>query len=82
MGPETPNKDYPYSSVLQAWTTFPPDSTGYYLSFGSQDLPDGNTTNSDEDYIAELTTDKAESSLLVMQKCTGCIPDDETNGDT
>ncbi|XP_065884039.1 uncharacterized protein [Dysidea avara] len=82
VGPETPNKDYPYSSVLQAWTTFPPDSTGYYLSFGSQDLPDGNTTNSDEDYIAELTTDKAESSLLVMQKCTGCIPDDETNGDT
>ena len=82
MGPETPNKDYPHSSVLQAWTTFPPDGTGYYLSFGSQDLTDGNTANSDEDYIAELTTNKAESSLLVMQKCTGCIPDDETSCDT
>jgi len=65
------SNDYPGSVMLQAWTMFPPDDTGYYLLFDCRDQPDGETAgNHDKDYIAEPTTDKTVSSALIIEKCT------------
>jgi len=70
---ESSSTEYPGSAMLQAWTMLPPDDTGYYLLFDchDQDLLDGKTASScDEDYIAELTTDKTVSSAIIIEKYT------------
>ncbi|XP_065900441.1 uncharacterized protein [Dysidea avara] len=69
--PESLNKDFPNCVILRAWTTPPQLGASYFLSFGGEDLPDGSTSTSPVDYIAQLTTDQAHSGAVVLTRCTG-----------
>ena len=71
--PESPNKDFPNSVILRAWTTPPQQGTSYYLSFGGQDLTDSNNSSFPSEYIAQLTIDQANSGCVVLTNCQGTV---------